>query len=76
MAGPGKGRVGGTQPRVGRRPLPERERRRHSFQVRLNDEERATLEGAAPDQALSGTFIREMALHAVARKKQRGRKET
>jgi len=41
----------------------------------LNDEERATLEAAAPDGALSGTFIREVALEAVARKKRRSRKK-
>jgi len=62
--------------RTGRPALPERERRRHSFQVRLNDEERATLEAAAPDGALSGTLIRELALEAVARKKRRGRKRS
>ena len=70
-----KGRLGGARPGAGRKPGPAHLRRRHSFQVRLNDEERATLEAAAPDGALSGTFIREVALEAVARKKRRSRKK-
>jgi hypothetical protein len=68
MARRGKGRVvEDATPRVGRPALPEHVRRRHSFQVRLSDNERAEIEAAADDQPL-GTTIRQLALQAARRK--------